>query len=247
MIRIAARAKTVEDARAIMAHGFRILEVTLPCPGGPQEERAWEVLARETGLSYLAHGPEEGDPRNLVQLENIYLPRLKAALDAAERLKVSVLTIHLWLDSRVLAPEVILEKVKLLDQVVGWGRRRSVQVNLENLSETRSDLDAALLRIPDLKLTLDVGHAMLMQETCTAPEIIEKRFDRIGHLHLHDNQGGPGPRDDLHLVPGTGVVPFRQIFKLLKTRGYDKTATLELRPEEMTPARSWVEDVWTEA
>jgi sugar phosphate isomerase/epimerase len=128
--------------------------------------------------------------------------------------------------------------------VVKWGSEQAVQVNLENLSETSEDLEKALLEVPDLGLTLDVGHAMLTHETSTAPEIIRQLFDRISHLHLHDNLGGKSVKDDLHLIPGNGKVAFTELFGMLRKRGYSKTATLELAPHEMALARKRVTDLW---
>jgi sugar phosphate isomerase/epimerase len=244
MLQLCARAKSVEDGRAVMVQGFDRLEITLPCPGGPEEERGWSALGREEGLTFLAHGPEEGNPRDLKHLEEQYLPRIQAALEACGRLSVHVLTLHLWLEPRFLPPEVVLAKIGFLEKAVAWGLAQGVSVHLENLSEDHAALAEALARIPDLKLTLDLGHAMLLHESSTAPEIVRRFFSRIGHLHLHDNRGGPSPRDDLHLVPGEGLVPFGAVFKLLKERGYDGTATLELRPAEMARARAFIFNTW---
>jgi sugar phosphate isomerase/epimerase len=244
MLQLCARAKSVEDGRAVMAQGFDRLEITLPCPGGPKEEREWSALGREQGLVFLAHGPEEGNPRDLSHLEEIYLPKIQAALEASCRLHVRVLTLHLWLEPRFLPGEVILAKIGFLEKAVAWGLAQGVSVHLENLSEDHVALAEALARIPDLKLTLDLGHAMLLHETSTAPEIVRRFYSRIGHLHLHDNRGGKSPRDDLHLVPGEGVVPFGSVFQLLKERGYDGTATLELAPSEMERARAFILRTW---
>jgi len=247
MIQISARTRSLEAAKNILNQGFKILEITLPCPGGFKEERAWKDLAREHGAILLAHGPEEGDPRILSRLESEYLPKLRHALEAAKNLDITLLTVHLWLDPRWLEPEVITGKIELLARLVDWGAEFGVQINLENLSETWTDLEPSLDRCQGLGLTLDLGHAMLMQPMNTAPEIIFHFFDRINHLHLHDNHGGQSPRDDLHLFPGRGKVPFPRIFKLLKERNYDKTATLELEPHEMTSARDWVMGLWGDA
>ncbi|MBW2061977.1 MAG: sugar phosphate isomerase/epimerase [Deltaproteobacteria bacterium] len=244
MIQISARTRSLEAAEIILAQGFSILEITLPCPGGLEEEQAWGELARRRGLTLLGHGPEEGDPRILSRLESEYLPQLKLALEAAERLGVTLLTIHLWLDSNRLGPEVIKGKIDLLGRVVEWGVDAGVLVNLENLSETWTDLASPLNRYQGLGLTVDLGHAMLMHPENTAPEIINRLYERIHHLHIHDNHGGGSPRDDLHLFPGQGKVPFPQIFRLLKERGYNRTATLELEPPEMASARDWVLALW---
>ena len=122
-----------------------------------------------------------------------------------------------------------------------------VHINLENLSESAADLKAALLQVPDLGVTLDVGHAMLTHATSTAPDIIRELFDKISHLHLHDNNGGKSVRDDLHLIPGDGEVAFSELFLMLRERRYRGTATLELAPDEMALAKKRITELWENA
>jgi len=247
MFLLAARARSLNEAQKLLALGFDILEITLPCPGGLEEERAWAELARQNHLTFLGHGPNEGDPNDLVNLEKKYLPQLKLALEAAQRLECPGLTIHFWFESLWVKQDVALEKISLLARVVEWGTALGVAVNLENLSEPWIDLKPPLDAIPDLGLTLDVGHAQLLHPENTAPDIIERFFHRLRHLHLHDNNGGPGPQDDLHLIPGQGRVPFSRIFGLLKQRDYNRTATLELWPHEMIQGRDFVLEAWRRA
>ena len=244
MIRLCARAHTVDGIETILDVGFEVLEVSLPCVGGAKEEEAWAELVRARGLALLGHGPNEGDPRDLAHLADKTLPKFRAALEAARRLGATLLTIHFNVDSRWLPPETVAGKIELLNRIADWGAELGVQVNVENLSEGAADLEKALLEVPGLGLTLDVGHAMLTHRTSTAPEIIARLFDRITHLHLHDNHGGKSPRDDLHLIPGEGVVDFAGLFRALKAKGYDRTATLELAPNEMALARERVTALW---
>lgn len=247
MIQLGARAHNLDDIETILDQGFKVLEISLPCEDGPEEEHAWAELARQRDLNLIGHGPNEGDPRDLRHLENTCLPKFRQALEAAGRLGAALLTIHFNVDSRWLPPETVRGKIDLLAKVVEWGSELSVQVNLENLSETPKDLEKALLKVPNLGLTLDVGHAMLTHETSTAPEIIRQLFDRISHLHLHDNLGGKSVRDDLHLIPGDGKVAFAELFGMLRKRGYSRTATLELAPHELALARKRIIDLWMNA
>ncbi|MBW2063014.1 MAG: sugar phosphate isomerase/epimerase [Deltaproteobacteria bacterium] len=244
MIELCARTHNLDDIETILAQGFKVLEITLPCSGGLEEEHAWRELAKQRDLSLLAHGPNEGNPRDLTHLTDKHLPRLRQTLEEASRLDVAILTIHFNVDSRWIPPETIQGKIDLLNQIVGWGVELGVHVNLENLSEGAADLEKALLKVPHLDLTLDVGHAMLTHRTSTAPEIIRRLPDRISHLHLHDNHGGKSYRDDEHLIPGEGKVAFTELFRLLKQKGYNQTATLEVAPHEMALARKRVTEFW---
>ncbi len=85
-----------------------------------------------------------------------------------------------------------------------------MSIGLENLSENALDLKAALDAVPGLGITLDVGHGSCLQKP-TLIRIIDKLADSIKHVHLHDNRGGQGVLDDLHLPIGDGIVEFPRI------------------------------------
>ena len=247
MILFPARARSPQEAEQCAAMGFEMMEITLPCPDGEGEENIWFDLKKRLSIELIAHGPQEGDPSDLAHLETGYLPRLRSALEAAARLGCPWLTIHFWLESRWLSQSVIQGKIDLLRRVADWGAELGVRVHLENLSEVWSDLEPTLTAIQELALTLDLGHAQLLQPDNAAFGILDHLFDRVRHLHLHDNHGGNSPRDDLHLIPGQGIVPFKEIFARLKQGGYSGPATLELRPHELERGRAWVREVWASA
>jgi len=90
------------------------------------------------------------------------------------------------------------------------------------------DFVEILQRFPDLKLTLDTGHANIADPGGRRIlEFIKKFGHRIGHLHVSDNFG---ERDD-HIPLGAGEIDFAKIVKALKKSGYDDTATLEIFSE----------------
>ena len=246
-LQLVARAKTPRDGESCIEMGFDRVEITLPFPGGQDEGELWKELAVSKKIRFMSHGPQEGDPKDLVRLEKEYLPNLRLALDESARLSSPLLTVHFWMDSRMLKPEVLARKVELLRLVVDYGASLGVRVNLENLSESWDDLEPVLDSIPGLGLTLDVGHAQLLSRRNRSSRIITNGFDRLRHLHLHDNHGGNSPADDLHLIPGRGTTPFIEIFGLLKERNYNGTATLELSPDQMEEGRAWVERTWKES
>jgi sugar phosphate isomerase/epimerase len=91
------------------------------------------------------------------------------------------------------------------------------------------DFVEILQRFPDLKLTLDTGHANIANPGGRRIlEFIEKFGRRIGHLHVSDNFG---ERDD-HLPLGAGKINFLKIVTALKQTGYDGTVTLEIFSED---------------
>jgi len=91
------------------------------------------------------------------------------------------------------------------------------------------DFVEILQRFPDLKLTLDTGHANIANPGGRRIlEFIEKFGPRIGHLHVSDNFG---ERDD-HIPLGAGKIDFLKIINALKQTGYDDTVTLEIFSED---------------
>lgn len=91
------------------------------------------------------------------------------------------------------------------------------------------DFVEIMQRFPDLKLTLDTGHANIgTKNGRRILEFIKKFGHRIGHLHVSDNFG---KRDD-HIPLGSGAIDFKTIVRAIKHCGYDDTATLEIFSED---------------
>ena len=143
----------------------------------------------------------------------------------------------MWLDPRFVGSEAREEKQSLLRALCAYGRENGVLISLENLSETATDLGPLLEAVPDLGLTLDVGHGQLLTDTNTSFDIIENLSASIKHIHLHDNRGGRGVKDDLHLPLGEGIIDFHGIFERLVKKGYNGTVTLELEKEVLESSR----------
>jgi len=179
----------------------------------------------------MAHGPLEDYSNDVGHLWNRYLPNLMATVDTLNRMFIRSLNIHLLMDTRVVSSLVLAEKKRALRELVEYGKKNSVDINLENLSETSEDLEQVLNEVPHLGLTLDVGHANLHDPVNESTSIIEKFGSLIRHVHLHDNLGGGTQADDLHLPIGDGMVDFAAIITSLRSIGYDGTMTLEVKPE----------------
>jgi sugar phosphate isomerase/epimerase len=191
----------------------------------------------ESGFFLIAHGPREGPANSLKHLREIYFTDLCETIDLAQIMGIHYLTVHLWMDPRFVWKFVRTEKKKVLRDVVDYAKARDVNIGLENLSETAADLAEAIQSVPLLGITLDVGHGQLLSETNTSFTIIEQLSEHVRHVHLHDNRGGQGVLDDLHLPIGEGIVDFQRILGALVERGYDGTMTFELKNHELLPAR----------
>jgi len=233
-IHLGGTARSPDDVRRLHALGLSFAEIPIVDP-----EKFfchitdYQALTRNPGIYYLCHGPREGDPNNPDTLETTYLPKLMKILMIMSELDMRLLTVHLWVDARFVSPELIDYKIRLLRRVIDRAKETGIIICLENLSETALHLTPVFKALPDLGLTLDLGHAQLLAEKNTAIGFLDQYPDRIKHLHIHDNRGGNSPSEDLHLPVGEGVVDFAAIFQKLNEIGYQETITLELKPEEI--------------
>ena len=86
---------------------------------------------------------------------------------------------------------------------------------------------------PNLKVLVDIGHAQI--EGITPAAAIEIAGDRLGYVHLNDNDG----EGDLHLALLDGVLTQERLVDALQAIdrvGYDGPVSLELHPELTDPA-----------
>ena len=197
----------------------------------------------DSGFFLIAHGPREGPPNDIDHLWENYYPALRETVDVVHRLGIEFVTIHLWLDPRFVNSAVREEKKSFLRSICAYGSENGVLISLENLSETAADLGSILEAVPDLGLTLDIGHGQLLTDTNTSFDIIENLTAAIKHIHLHDNRGGGGVKDDLHLPIGDGIIDFQSIFQALGQKGYDGTITLELEREDLESSREKIHGI----
>ena len=185
------------------------------------------------GFFLVAHGPVEGPPNDVQNLWNNYLPALKETIDLAHAMGIGFMTVHMWMDSRFVHAVTRSEKKEALRQIVQFGAERRVLLGLENLSEHPKDFAEVFQEVPGLTMTLDVGHGQLLTDTNTSFGFIRELLPFIKHLHVHDNRGGNGVRDDLHLPIGRGTIDFYGIMRGLVENRFKGTVTLEVEHEEL--------------
>ncbi len=230
--------RSLDDITRLRRTGFDFGEIAMANAGA--RRMWWESGLINGGLGkffLMAHGPLEGDPNDAGSLWNRYVPNLLATVDTLNRMSIRSLNIHLLVDRRRVSNLVLAEKTRALKEIVEHGRKNSVAINLENLSETAEDFEPVIGQVPDLGLTLDVGHANLGGSENKSIAIIEKFGKLIRHVHLHDNRGGQSKDDDLHLPIGAGTVDFKAILTSLMSAGYDGTLTLEVKPDLQADSR----------
>jgi len=233
-IHLGGTARSTEDVLLIHKLGLNFAEIPIVDPESfVSRVEDYRRVKQDLGIYYLCHGPREGDPNDMNALEREYLPKVMDVLPLMNRLEMSLLTVHLWMDRRYVKTDVFEFKVDLLKRMLARAADAGITVCIENLSETAADLKAPFDALPRLKMTLDLGHAQLLTDSNRSFGFMDQFPDRIKHIHLHDNRGGHSYRDDLHLPVGDGLIDFNRIFARLKKIGYSRTITLELKPPQI--------------
>ncbi len=240
------RAHTVAEAERLGKAGLPFVELSIIDPEAfyAGEKQALQNIRDVYGITYLAHGPEEGNAWEPELLRTQLLPKIRSLLDCLSALAINLFTIHFWLDRRFIDPAIINEKIPILKEMNAYAREKNIQLCIENLSEQAADFLPLFDEIPELGMTLDIGHGQLLTETNTTYGFCEQCFDKIRHIHLHDNLGGDSPEHDLHLLPGRGSIDFGSILGVLQDKGFDKTITLEVNPELILEGKAYIEKIW---
>jgi sugar phosphate isomerase/epimerase len=235
---IGGRAHTIEQIHEVGRLGYPFAEISLKIPEAVEGELDELLrLKKQYGFFYLAHYPNEDSPFDPEVLRDRFVPRMKRLFELSAALGIEKGTLHFWMDGRWVSPELVRRKIELLSEMAGAAGSQGVVLCLENLSERYDNFSEAFEAIPELRMTLDIGHGQLLSRKNTSFEFIENCLPRIAHMHVHDNHGGNSVKDDLHLPLGEGSVDYPKIFTLLQRKGYKATITMEVSPAVMPAVR----------
>jgi len=228
---IGGRAHNLELVHEVAKLGYPFAEISL-YDADEMHRLADDFLAlkEKYGIYYLAHYPNEGNPFDAKALEENFVPKMKKLIDVSHELGIEKGTIHFWMDKRWAEPTLLSAKLGMLAEMVAAASDKGVTLCIENLTEQHESFAAACDAMPDLRMTLDIGHAELLSSENTSFNFIRHLFDKIEHLHVHDNHGGKSVKDDLHLPLGEGKVDYPRIFSMLNEKGYRHTVTMEFQP-----------------
>jgi sugar phosphate isomerase/epimerase len=244
-IRLGGTARSLEDINALHRLGLSFMEIPIQDPRAfSLQVASYRLIKADLDLDFLCHGPREGDPNDREGLEKKYFPKILSLLPLMESLGMPLLTIHLWLDPRFVSEEILDYKETFLRRILEETGKKGITLCIENLSEDASALTRFFQKFPALNLTLDLGHGELLSKVNTCYSFIEAIPEKIRHVHLHDNRGGDSYLDDLHLIPGEGIIDLKDIYHKLLAVGYKGTITLELKPAEIANClervKSWL-------
>ena len=241
-VTIGGRAHSLEQIHEVGALGYPFAEISLLDPS--QVETQLEEMVRlrtDYKMFYIAHYPNEGNPFDVKTLNEQFVPKMKRLFDLTQKLDIHKGTIHFWIDTRWAAPEVVSAKIDLLADMVDYAGQRDIVLCIENLTERYDSFLKAFDAIEDLRMTLDIGHAQLLASENTSFKFIEHVFEKIEHMHVHDNHGGTSVKDDVHLALGEGIIDYPAILTRLMEKGYDSTITMEVKPPDMKKTRQAIQ------
>lgn len=113
----------------------------------------------------------------------------------------------------------------------------AVPLFLENIFETDpTPLIELMDELPEERAAFcfDVGHWYSFGRGIQRNNLVQwldALAPRLGHLHLHDNDGS----DDQHLALGDGTIPLLELFDYIQKHDLTPSATLEPHEEEAFP------------
>jgi sugar phosphate isomerase/epimerase len=230
----------MKELESIAQLGFDYFELTMDSPNAhytrvlKQKDRLLGALdALRMGL--VCHLPTFVSTADLTEsIREASVKEVKESLTVAAALSPEKVVLHPSVIGG-LGPLVMEQARKYafesLKSIVKHSEDLGLVLCIENMfPRTRSlvapqDFVEVFERFPDLRLTLDTGHAHMDDpEGRRALDFIEKFPDRIWHVHVSDNFG----KEDQHLPIGTGSIDFMAIVKALRSIGYSQTVTLEI-------------------
>jgi sugar phosphate isomerase/epimerase len=231
---IGGRAHNPEAVEKVAKLGYPFAEISMKDPEelGSNLSRLLQIKS-SYGIDYIGHFPNEDHPVKPEILMDKFVPKIKGIIDLCPELSIRKCTLHFWMDVRWIDPDIAKAKVPIIRNLVEYAALRDVVICIENLSEQYNSFKPLFDIIPELRMTLDIGHAQLLSKENSSYDFIENCFGRIDHIHVHDNRGGTRLEDDLHLPLGQGIIDYPAIFTMLDERGYQSTMTMELKPEEL--------------
>lgn len=239
---IGGRAHNLEHVHQVAGLGYPFAEISV----FDADEMARSIddylaLKERYGIYYLAHYPNEGNPFDARVLGKNFVPKMRRLMDVTHALGIEKGTLHFWVDKRWAEPALLSAKMALLSEMVAAASDKGITLCIENLTEQYESFAAAFDEVPDLRMTLDIGHGELLSRENTSFNFIRYLFEKIEHVHVHDNHGGKSVQDDLHLPLGQGRVDYPRIFSLLNEKGYRHTVTMELKPSEMPQTKQLID------
>ena len=109
-----------------------------------------------------------------------------------------------------------------------------IENHLDHTPEMLSTVIAGINR-DNVKVCLDLGHVHCYSKTSLL-EWIKTLNDKIGYVHIHDNNG----EKDEHLGIGKGNIPMIEVFNALNEYAPNAIWAIESKVEDMDESIGWL-------
>lgn len=219
--------------------GFDYVELTMDPPEAtPQkilgQKRAILEVLHRYGMGMIGHLPTFVWTSDLYEsLRKASLQENFGALEAAAELGIKKVVLHPGFITgmgKLLLDQAKGNAMESLETILKKAFSLNITVCIENMFPQAHflihphEFQPVFEKFPEIRLTLDMGHANLGGGKNRSLEFIRLHGHRIGHVHANDNFG----KEDSHLPIGAGIIDFEKIMKELKEAQYDETITLEV-------------------
>ena len=225
-----------EDALTTLAAiGFRSIDVQAKTFGSPESRARIDDLGLSVSCLALCFNMEDGAALDgaTAAARQAALDHCREALDHAAVLGADTAYVVPGTD-----PAALSQFGEALGQVADFAAERAIRVGVEHFPGKALPTAAGTLEYlsslnhPNLYLLLDTGHLQMSKEDPAA--VIAAAGDRLGYVHLDDNDG----EADLHWSLLEGVLTEEALaatFAALALSPYAGPASIELSPQLPDP------------
>jgi len=191
-------------------------------------------------------------------------------VDIGREVGADLVTFHTTLSPLFYSDENIAGFLEAIPMAGDAARESGVTLAAETLGLYSTELTLLFEANPNLRLTMDLGHAQILATRNRSFTMMEYFFDKIAMVNVHDNQGKAmtdevlrlkSKRDvpleemrkiaqkyDAHLPIGEGSIDFKSIFKELKRHSYDGRFLMMCRDQSVFPnERKKMTELWGES
>jgi len=236
--------------------GLDFVDIVLEAPKAALETTDWQSVQQtiaDSGLgvvcqsaTYLPiHTPSP-------PIRQAALDELRRSVDAAHILGATQCTTHFRGWPAYLPEAAGYEYYRQLYTVLlKHGEERKVSVALKNSADNSHQLKyfrEIFHRLPELKLTYDIGHGNVQTAQSMTRDYLFALADRLTHVHLSDNNGSAD--DNLPLgAPQEGALQLLRELQNLRSFRYDGTITLQIFGDRrwLVESAAMVRDLWPQA
>ena len=188
------------------------------------------------------HGPffglDLGNQETVFQ--NLISERLLIALNICEQLSADYMVIHSpfndWMNlNKRQYPHVQSSTISAMGDILEAPLKRASDIGCTFVLENCHDTDPNMrlnaiqdINHPNLRLSLDTGHAFLSHSNYNAPSVIDfiaAAEGYLGHVHLQDVDGYA----DRHWLPGEGSITWPAVVDALKNCSTKPHLVIEVR------------------